>query len=124
MAKKLAEIDLAEPTGPRGLSALFPGAKTRYEKRHSEWMRQREMLSKALRRTSERGALVREFAVESIAGYPGRGWALAQRKAGQRHPELAETIENAQEKQKSERKAAIHREFEKQLARERGGRGR
>ena len=128
MAKKLAEIDLAEPTGPRGLSALFSGAKTRYEKRHSEWTGQRDILLKALRRTGEREALVREFAVESIAGYPGRGGSLAQRKAGQRHPELAETMQSAQEKQKSERKAAIHSEFEKQLApkreHERGGRGR
>ena len=61
MTQKLAEIERAEPTAPRGLSALFPGAKARHEQRHSEWMGQRDMLLKALRRADERAKTVREF---------------------------------------------------------------
>ena len=124
MTQKLAEIERAEPAAPRGLSALFPGAKTRHEERHSEWMGQRDMLLKALRRADERAKTVREFTVEGIAGYPGRGEKLAERKAAARHPALAQAMQAEREARKKQRAEAIRRAFREQRDRERDGRGR
>ncbi len=124
MTQKLAEIERAGPAAPRGLSALIPSAKARHEQRHSEWMGQRDMLLKALRRADERAKTVREFTVEGIAGYPGRGEKLAERKAAARHPTLAQAMQAEQEKRRKQRAADSRRAFEKQRDRERDGRGR
>ena len=124
LAKKLAEIERDKPAAPRGLSALFSGAKARHEERHSEWMGQRDMLLKALRRADERAKTVREFTVGGIAGYPGRGEKLTERKAAARHPALAQAMQAEQDQRRKQRAAASRRAFEKQRDRERDGRGR
>jgi hypothetical protein len=86
------------------------------------------MLLNSFRRADERAKTVREFTAEGIAGYSSRGEKLAERKAAARHPTLAQTMQAEQEKQQKQRAAALRREFEKQLererSRERGGRGR
>ena len=124
LTKKLDEIERAAPAKPRGLSALFPGAKARYEGQLSEWTKERNRLVRTLDRMRKREATVREFTAEPIAGYRSRGETLAERKAARRHPELAKAIRAGQEQQKQERAAAIRQKFEKQRERERGGQGR
>ena len=110
LAKKLAEIERDKPAAPRGLSALFSGAKARHEERHSEWMGQRDMLLKALRRADERAKTVREFTVGGIAGYPGRGEKLTERKAAARHPALAQAMQAEQDqRRKNARRLAAAR---------------
>jgi Ti-type conjugative transfer relaxase TraA len=126
LTKKLDEIERAAPAKHRGLSALFPGAKARYEGRLSEWTKERNQLVRTLDRMRKREATVREFIAEPIAGYRSRGGTLAERRAARRHPELAKAIQAGQEQQKQERAAAIRQQFEKQRERERnrGSRGR
>ena len=128
LAKKLDEIERAAPAKPSGLSALFPGAKARYEGQLAEWTKERNRLVRTLDRTRKREATVHEFTAEPIAGYRSRGETLAGQKAARRHPELAKAIQAGQEQQKRERAAAIREKFRKQRERERSrgrdGRGR
>ena len=72
LTKKLDEIERAAPAKPSGLSALFPGAKARYEGQLSEWTKERNRLVRTLDRTRKREATVREFTAEPIAGYRSR----------------------------------------------------
>ena len=118
LAKKLDEIERAAPAKPSGLSALFPGAKARYEEQLAEWTKERNRLVRTLDRTRKREATVHEFTAEPIAGYRSRGETLAERKAARRHPELAKAIQAGQEQQKRERAAAIREKFRKQRERE------
>ncbi len=62
-------------------------------------------------RARKREATVCEFTAEPIAGYRSRGETLAERRAAQRHPELAKAIRAGQEQQKQERAAAIRKKF-------------
>jgi hypothetical protein len=124
LAKQLDEIERAAPIRPSGLSALFPGAEARYEGQMAKWTKERNRLVQALSRTREREVTVREFTAESVAGYRSRGERLAERRAEQRHPELAQTIQAGQERLRQEQTASIRRKLEKQRERERGGRGR
>ena len=126
LTRKLDQIERTAPAKPSGLSALFPGAKARYEKQLSEWTKERNRLVRTLDRMRKREATVREFTAEPIAGYRSRGETLAGRRAARRHPELAKAMRAGQEQQKQERAAAIRKQFEKQRERnrERGGQGR
>ena len=123
LAQKLDEIERAAPAKPSGLSALFPGAKARYEGQLAEWTKERNRLVRTLDRTRKREATVHEFTAEPIAGYRSRGETLAGQKAARRHPELAKAIQAGQEQQKRDRAAAIREKFRKQRERERS-RGR
>ncbi len=128
LAKKLDEIERARPAKPSGLSALFPGAKARYEGELSEWTDNRERLVKTLDRTRKREATAREFTAEPVTGYRSQGERLAERKTARRHPELAKTVQAEQERLRQEQRAAtmlkLQKQIERERSRERGGRGR
>ncbi len=124
IAKKLDEIERAEPAKPRWFS--LPGAKDRYKEELAEWTKERDSLVAALNRTRQRGAKAREFTAEAAGGYRSPGERLAEQKAERRYPELAKAIQAGQEQQKREQVAAIRQKLEQQRerSRERGGRGR
>ena len=124
LAKKLDEIERAEPAKPRWFS--LPGAKDRYKEELAEWTKERDSLVAALNRTRQRGAKAREFTAEAVGGYRSPGERLAEQKAERRYPELAKAIQAGQEQQKREQVAAIRQKLEQQRerSRERGGRGR
>ena len=86
MTQKLAEIERAGPAAPRGLSALIPSAKARDEERHSEWMGQRDMLLKALRRADERAKTVREFTRRGHCRLSGPGREAGGAEGGSAAP--------------------------------------
>jgi hypothetical protein len=120
IAKKLGEIERAEPAKPGWFS--LPSAKDRYKKELAEWTKERDSLVAALNRTQQRGAKAREFTAEAAGGYRSPGERLAE----QRYPELAKAIQARQEQQKRDQVAAIRQKLEQQRerSRERGGRGR
>jgi hypothetical protein len=123
LTQKLNEIERTAPTRPSGLSALFSGAKARYEGLMSGWTKERNRLVRARDRARRREAMVREFSAGDIAGYPNRAAKLAEQKAARRYSALAQTIQAEQEKQREQRATALRLKLEKQPERERS-RGR
>jgi hypothetical protein len=121
LAQELEKAGRAEPAAPRGLVALWPSARERYEERRAGWMRQRAALLDALHRAGERRNTLREFAGEAIANHASRGEKLAQQKAERRDPALAGAVRAARDKQRSEQVAAMRGGLETEH--ERGGRG-
>jgi Ti-type conjugative transfer relaxase TraA len=124
IAKKLGEIERAEPAKPRWFS--LPSAKDRYKEELAEWTKERDLLVAALNRTRQRGAKAQEFTAEAAGGYRSPGERLAEQKAERQYPELAKAIQAGQEQQKRDQLAAIRQKLEQQRERrrERGGRGR
>ncbi len=66
LAKKLDEIERAEPAKPRWFS--LPGGKDRHKEELAEWTKERDFLAAALNRTRQRGAKAREFTAEAAGG--------------------------------------------------------
>jgi Ti-type conjugative transfer relaxase TraA len=130
LAKRLAEMERAEPAAPRGFSSLIPGAKARHERQHADWSKKRREAEAALWRLRKRETALREYAAEGSCGYSSRGEQLAEKRAGRRQPELAAMVQAERDKAHRERLAKTLQRIEQQMqrecerGRERDGRGR